>query len=93
LPAAGTRPARNLDGIDLLPVLSRKPVNRTLFWRYKRGDRVVKAVRNGNMKYVWDDGKEELQDLEADQSETGGLACDFAQTWKTCASHAGGIGT
>ncbi|MGH9718686.1 MAG: sulfatase-like hydrolase/transferase [Bryobacteraceae bacterium] len=72
LDAAGVRAptGRSFDGIDLLPSLTgkRAKFDRTVFWRAKRGERVRKAVRNGDMKLVIDEG-EELHDLSLDELE------------------------
>ncbi len=71
LAAAQVRPARRLDGIDLLPVVTgrKKPAARTLFWNYKRARTRRWAVRDGDMKFVIDDGAEHLFNLAADESE------------------------
>jgi N-acetylgalactosamine-6-sulfatase len=63
---------RSLDGMDLLPFLTgkRAPVDRTLFWRYKRLEARRKAVRSGDWKYVNDSGKEGLYNLALDERET-----------------------
>ena len=68
-------PGRSLDGVDLLPVLrgEREPSSRTLFWRYKRGDIVRKAAREGDMKYIREGEQEELYDLAADERERNNL--------------------
>jgi len=53
LAAAGVKPPRPLDGIDVLPLVargSRRP--RTVFWRQRRGQRTWWAVRQGAWKYV-----------------------------------------
>lgn len=44
-----------LDGMDILEHLSERKstVERTLFWRARRGDRTWKAVRDGDWKYVY----------------------------------------
>lgn len=77
LAAAGAAPpsGRRLDGIDLLPALTgrRQPAPRTLFWRYKRAKNVRKAVREGDLKLVIDDGKEELHDIARDPREQNDL--------------------
>lgn len=77
LAATGARaPAgRRLDGVDLLPVLKgeKAAFPRTLFWRFKRGDRVRKAVRDGDLKYVNDGGEEALNDLGKDEGERRNL--------------------
>jgi len=84
LAAAGASPPRGikLDGVNLLPVLTgqREPFPRTLFWRFKRGDRVRKAVRHGDMKLVIDDGTEELHDLAAGELEQNNLLPNAART-------------
>jgi N-acetylgalactosamine-6-sulfatase len=71
IPAAGNR----FDGVELSPVLTgkRQPFPRTLFWRYKRGDVVRKAVRDGDLKLVIDPGAEELHDLSTDETERKNL--------------------
>jgi arylsulfatase A-like enzyme len=69
---AGTR---RFDGVDLMPFITgaRPPVARTVFWRYKRGDEVRKAVRHGNWKYVHDGGTKALHDLALDPGEKNDL--------------------
>lgn len=71
LSAAGVKPARPLDGIDLLPVLSGgRPVQpRTLFWSYKRAQTRRWAAREGDWKYVADNGNEYLYNLALDERE------------------------
>lgn len=63
------------DGIDLMPFLNgtRIPVKRTVFWRYKRGTNIRKAVRHGRLKYVDDNGVKALYDLRVDSKETTNL--------------------
>ena len=77
LAAAGVAPpaGRKLDGVNLLPVLGgeREPFPRTVFWRYKRYDNRRKAVRHGYMKYVLDNGSEELHNLAGDEREQENL--------------------
>ncbi|MGH6631173.1 MAG: sulfatase-like hydrolase/transferase, partial [Burkholderiales bacterium] len=63
LAATNTKPERQLDGINLLPLLQGKqaPRERTFFWRIERTERRQKAVRQGKWKYVWDgDNSHEL---------------------------------
>ena len=80
LGATGVRPApgRDLDGMDLLPVLRGEapPRERTFFWRIDRADRKQKAARNGKWKYVRDGPIEQLFDLDSDISESQDLAFD-----------------
>jgi len=81
LAATGARApkGRKLDGVDLLPLLQgvRQPYARTVFWRSKRGDRVRKCVRAGDLKYVIDAGEEELHDLAKDEREQVNLLADL----------------
>jgi arylsulfatase A-like enzyme len=77
LAATGTKPARALDGINLLPVLQGKqPVQeRTLFWRIiTRPDRQMKAVRQGDWKYVRDGDIDVLFHLPSDWRERRDLS-------------------
>ena len=73
-------PQRPFDGIDIVGHLisGKEDFSRTLFWRYKYYDRVRKAVRDGNMKYIYDlnnnQVSEYLFDLETDIGEKGNLA-------------------
>jgi arylsulfatase A-like enzyme len=71
VPDAGVK----FDGIDLLPAMrgERKAFERTVFWRYKRLDNRRKAVRRANLKYVIDNGQEELHDLAKDPREQDNL--------------------
>jgi len=92
--AAGTKPpaGRVFDGMDILQAVERnEPVQkRTLFWRARRGERTRKAIRDGNLKYIRlqdrDDVKEYLFDLERDPAEKNNLfneQSDNAQRLKT----------
>ncbi|MEZ5403870.1 MAG: sulfatase-like hydrolase/transferase [Bryobacteraceae bacterium] len=76
LAAAGVKPSRSLDGVDLLPVLTgkQKPKARTLYWSYKRGATRRWAVRDGDLKYVIDDAKEYVFNLAWDDREKVNLA-------------------
>ncbi len=67
-----TPTGRKLDGVNLLPVLEGKvsPFSRTVFWRFKRGEARRKAVRDGDWKYTFDSGKEELFHLGRDERES-----------------------
>jgi len=68
-----------LDGMDIIGhvVAEEQDIPRTLFWRRKRGENVRKAVRDNNMKYIYEnaDGKisEYLFDLAADPAEQNNL--------------------
>ncbi len=76
-----SEPAAKFDGTDLLPILrgQASPHPRKLFWRYKRGDIVRKAVRIGDLKLVLDPRGEELHDLSADEREQNNLLPARAQ--------------
>jgi arylsulfatase A len=76
LRATDTPPGREMDGLDVMPLLSGKqpPVERTFFWRVDRPGRKQKAVRKGKWKYVWDNGSELLFDLDKDMAERHDLA-------------------
>ncbi|MCL4852912.1 MAG: sulfatase-like hydrolase/transferase [Bryobacteraceae bacterium] len=75
LGAAGAGGSARFDGIDLMPFLTgaQTPVRRTVFWRYKRGTNIRKAVRHGRLKYVDDSGAKALYDLRVDSKETTDL--------------------
>jgi arylsulfatase A-like enzyme len=75
LKAAGGSGPRPLDGVDLTAWIKvpSTSVPRTLFWRYKRGTTVRKAVRDGDLKLTNDDGREELFDLSKDPEEKSNL--------------------
>lgn len=78
LAAAGVPAPRGhrFDGVDLLPVLGgrRAPFERTVFWRYKRGNDRRRAVRRGTWKLVMDNDRTELHDLARDELEQQDLA-------------------
>ncbi|WP_231615640.1 sulfatase-like hydrolase/transferase [Novipirellula artificiosorum] len=90
LAAAGVSPdqADQLDGIDLLPMLtsgrpSQEP--RTLFWRYAMGDgQYGYAIRDGDLKLVQSGYKNEtfLFDLADDPWERTSIAADRPDTVK-----------
>jgi arylsulfatase A len=79
--AAGTTPPshRIFDGIDILKLIETKqPLQkRTLFWRARRGNWTRKAVRDGDLKFIWqsqgETAEEFLFDLAADPVEKGNL--------------------
>ena len=86
LTAAGIAPpAVKFDGVNLLPVMKGDAGQfpRTLFWRYKRLQNRRKAVRHGDMKYVWNNGKEELFDLAKDEREQTNLLAAAPDTAAT----------
>jgi N-acetylgalactosamine-6-sulfatase len=65
---------RKLDGINLLE--SNAPRARTVFWRFKRGQNIRKAVRDGSQKFIHDGRDEFLFDLERDPLEQNNLVND-----------------
>ncbi len=80
---AGTR-GRRLDGIDIVKHVQDGAADfeRTFYWRARRGDRTWRAIRDGNMKYVYkiEGGKAEewVFDLQADVAEEKNLAATKA---------------
>jgi len=74
LSAAGVAPDPHypLDGIDLLPALDGKPIERDLFWRMKF--RSQKAARSGDWKYLSIDAHEYLFNLARDERERANVA-------------------
>ena len=64
----------HLDGVDLLPVLEgRVPaIERTLFWRVA-AERNQSAIRSGDWKLLFDDGRPMLFNLKADIGERENL--------------------
>lgn len=71
LAAAQVKPTRALDGINLLLGLRgrRGPIPRTLYWSYKRAEQRRWAVREGDWKYIVDNGNEYLYNLALDEVE------------------------
>jgi N-acetylgalactosamine-6-sulfatase len=76
LAGAAEPKTRPLDGIDILAHVAQKKADipRTLFWRYRRGERTERAVRDGDLKLqrrTLDGGKveEAMYDLAADPGE------------------------
>lgn len=80
LRVAGSESAGLLDGIDILAKVEARsePEPRTLFWRYRRGERTLSAVLDGEDKLVvtqdGDQVGEELFDLATDPGEANDLA-------------------
>ena len=78
LAAAGAKvsPARPLDGINLLPILTgaQAPVDRTLAWRIQHLGRHQKAVRHGDWKFIEDAGVGQLFNLAQDIGERRDLS-------------------
>src|SRR5207248_1002335 len=87
LRAAGVQPPqdRPLDGIDVLELVQhqRPLLQRTLFWRGRRAERTVWAVRAGSLKYVarqdGSDRVEYLFDLGSDPAEKTNLLTTRAE--------------
>ncbi len=80
LGSAGTNPPadRPLDGEDILKLIEEgRTMERTLFWRARRENRTEKAVRDGSLKYIYEDRQgqkaEYLYDLDQDPGETTNL--------------------
>ena len=65
-----------LDGIDLMPVLSQQAsqTDRTFYWRVNRSNYRMRAIRHGDWKYIDDAGTMDLLfDLKNDISERKNL--------------------
>jgi arylsulfatase A-like enzyme len=77
--AIGAEPTRPFDGIDIIGHIEsqEKDFPRTLFWRYIYYDRIRRAVRDNNMKYIYDRNKNEIKEylfnLETDIGEKNNL--------------------
>jgi N-acetylgalactosamine-6-sulfatase len=86
LTASGIRAPerRSFDGLDLMPTLrgTRQPFSRTLFWRYKRAEARRKAVREGDWKFVVQDGERGLYNLASDPGEDRNLIAGEADRRK-----------
>jgi arylsulfatase A len=83
--AGGAPPSgRKLDGVSLVPTLTgNRPVfERTLFWRYKRDQAVLKAVRQGTMKFVVSQAGISLYNLEQDLQERTDIRSEHPQLAK-----------
>ena len=74
--AGASRPGLRLEGIDLLPALTRgQTTDRTLFWRvYRPPDARQRAVRQGDYKFIEDGGLRMLFNVRADPGERHDLA-------------------
>ncbi|HUQ90404.1 MAG TPA: sulfatase-like hydrolase/transferase [Bryobacteraceae bacterium] len=77
LGAAGSKTGV-FDGMDLMSSITgaRGPIDRTVFWRYKRAKNVRRAVRHANWKYVDDNGMKSLHDLTRDPAEKNDLLAE-----------------
>lgn len=77
LAAAGVEPERQLDGINLLPILQGKKAeqSRTLCWRIDRAGFRQQAIRSGNWKLITQQTSVDLLlfDLESDPGERHNL--------------------
>jgi arylsulfatase A-like enzyme len=73
--AGVTRPDLELEGIDLMPSLTRgEIVDRILYWRVVRPDVKQRAVRQGDFKFVEDGGLRLLYNVRTDPGERDDLA-------------------
>jgi arylsulfatase A-like enzyme len=75
LAAAGVPIPQTMDGINLLPILKgqQQPTERSFGWRVDRSRRKMKALRDGDWKYVQDDMVEMLFNLRDDIGERHNL--------------------
>jgi arylsulfatase A-like enzyme len=78
LAATGTKTPNTYrpDGIDILPILrgQASPVEREVFWRVRRPNRPMVAVRSGRWKLLIEGESVRLFDLAADPAERTDLA-------------------
>ncbi|MCL6265851.1 sulfatase [Flagellimonas myxillae] len=81
LELAGVESSEQVDGTSLVPLLSSQEiVARPLFWHYphygNQGGEPSSIVREGNWKLIhyWEDGHNELYDLEIDLKEQNNVA-------------------
>ncbi|GAA0879862.1 sulfatase [Algoriphagus jejuensis] len=81
LTLAGGKPNAAIEGINLLPAMQGKKVaERNLFWHYphygNQGGDPSSIIRQGKWKLIhyWEDGHEELYNLEKDPGEKQDLA-------------------
>jgi arylsulfatase A-like enzyme len=74
--AGVTRSDLHLEGVDLLPALTRgETLDRTLFWRvYRPPDVKQRAVRQGDYKFIEDGGLRLLFNVRTDPGERHDLA-------------------
>jgi arylsulfatase A-like enzyme len=73
--AGVSRPDLKLEGIDLMPVLTKNAsVERTLYWRVVRPDARQRAVRRGDYKFIEDGGLRFLYNVRTDPGERHDLA-------------------
>ncbi len=70
-----------LEGINILPILTgeRAQVDRELFWRIVRPNRLQKAVRSGRWKLLVDAGQLLLFDVKTDLAERNDLAAQHPE--------------
>ena len=73
---AGLPVPDDVDGLPLGAFLegAAGPAERTLYWEFHDPDHVRRALRQGRLKLVVQEGRVELYDLEADPAETRDLA-------------------
>ena len=73
--AGVSRPDQKLEGIDLMPTLTKGAnVERTLYWRVVRPDARQRAVRQGDYKFIEDGGLMFLYNVRTDPEERRDLA-------------------
>ena len=74
---AAPPPGHELDGVNLLPLLTGEIDHlpeRTFCWRIARNNRRMRAIRRGNWKYIDDGGTMDLLfDLSSDVGERNNL--------------------
>lgn len=80
LTAAGVPPGKSLDGINLFSKQS--DPDRSIFWSWDLNGNVQSAVRKGRWKYLDNNGKKLLFDLEKDPGERNDISSSNPQIIK-----------
>lgn len=75
------KPSQKVDGVSLLPLLNQKKISkRPLFWHYphygNQGGEPSSIIQMENFKLIhyWEDGRNELYDLDKDLGEQNNIA-------------------
>ncbi len=78
------KPSQKIDGVSLLPLLNQKSIsNRPLYWHYphygNQGGEPSSIIQMENFKLIhyWEDGRNELYDLENDLGEQNNIAKNY----------------
>ena len=79
-----SKPSQKVDGVSLLPLLNQKKISkRSLFWHYphygNQGGEPSSIIQMENFKLIhyWEDGRNELYDLDKDLGEQNNIAKNY----------------